>query len=233
MIRVNLLPGGKKRAAKGSRSGGSLPSFKNLPLDRWVIGGGLVALVCLAMIALRFQSARSASTQIAAGIEQQLEDSVRFADLIVELDALQARRDSVAARVQIIQELDLDRYLAAHVLDEVARAVPDFTWLTGVTERDADPWVEFQIEGSAGSIPAVTMFMENLSASPFIGLVDLVRTQMVTGQDGGSPRNVFEFTLLARYERPPLEFLETAPLFTGQVAIPDASTDGGDPPMEG
>ena len=236
MIKVNLLPGGKKRAARGSGSRFGLPGFKSLPIDRWVLGGGAIALGALIIIGVRFQGIQALRVDLENRTVAELEDSVEFADLIVALDQLTARRDSVASRVQILQQVDLNRYLWSHVLDEVARAVPDNTWLTGVTETAAEPDVDFGIQGFAGSIPAVTVFMNNLEASPFLARVSLVSTQMVSdGEGGGAVRNIFSFSLQARYTQPPLDFLETAPLFTGGGVLPETqnSSDGGLSPMEG
>ena len=59
--------------------------------------------------------------------------------LIARTELLTARRDSIAQRVAIIQEIDQDRYSWPHLLDEVARALPDYTWLTELTQVGTDP----------------------------------------------------------------------------------------------
>jgi hypothetical protein len=44
MIEVNLLPGGKKRTARGKRRTITLPKLGALPKDRWV-AGAVLALI--------------------------------------------------------------------------------------------------------------------------------------------------------------------------------------------
>jgi Tfp pilus assembly protein PilN len=41
-------------------------------------------------------------------------------------------RDTILRQVHIIKSLDEDRFIWAHVLDEVSRALPQYTWLTAI-----------------------------------------------------------------------------------------------------
>ncbi len=146
--------------------------------------------------------------------EAAVADSIRYFDLIQQNDALNARRDSIAQRVNIIQEIDEDRYVWPHVMDEVARALPDYTWLQEVLQVSGAEPIRFRIGGQAGNNFAVTQFMENLEASLFIRNVSLVSTEQQVVTQGGIDRLVNRFELEAEYERPPPESLETVPLFT-------------------
>jgi Tfp pilus assembly protein PilN len=157
-------------------------------------------------------------------LEEERQDSIRNAAVIEQTNALTARRDSIAARAAIIQEIDADRYVWAHVIDEIGAAVPEFTWLREITYVGDNPLV-VRIAGRAGSTFAVTNFMRRLEASRFLVGAQLQDMQMQPSEV--NPNDMVQvFELLVAYEPPPLEELETVPLFqesAAQVAAPAAN----------
>ncbi len=213
MIEVNLLPGGKKRAPKGPRVSFKIPTIEALPKDPWVLGSGAVVLVLVIAAGFLYLRTNNRHEELTVGIEAAVADSAWYFDLIQQNNAIIARRDSIAQKVGIIQEIDGDRYVWPHILDAVARAVPDYTWLLEVLQVAAGDPLRFRIGGQAGNNFAVTQFMENLEASLFIRNVDLVSTEQEVVNRGGINRLVHRFALEAEYERPPPELLETVPLF--------------------
>jgi hypothetical protein len=140
LIEVNLLPGGKKRSSKGGsfspRAG--LPSLKlgggGLPGDPYTIFAAVAGGLSVLVMAWLFFSVRGDREETQVLLDEAVQDSIRFADLIERTNQLTARRDSIAQRVSIIQEIDAGRYIWPHVLDEVARALPDYTWLREITQ---------------------------------------------------------------------------------------------------
>jgi Tfp pilus assembly protein PilN len=154
-----------------------------------------------------------ALTDLDVEIESAQADSVRYVDEIAQNNLLEAREDSILQRATIIQEIDEDRYVWPHILDEVARALPDYTWLTEIVQVSLGDVLQFRIDGRAGNNFAVTQFMENLEASLFISTVDLLSAEQVLEDSGGYSRAVTAFSLEAFFERPPPELLETVPLF--------------------
>jgi len=213
LIEVNLLPGGKKRAAKSAGLSFKLPTIQAFPRDSWVLGSALVVLVVVALSAFLYLSTTRRQEDLTVRIEEAVADSARYFDLIQQNNALNARRDSIAQRVAIIQEIDGDRYVWPHIMDEVARALPDYTWLVGLSQVSGGEPLRFRISGQAGNNFAVTQFMENLESSLFIRNVALVSTEQENVTAGGINRIVNRFELDAEYERPPPELLETVPLF--------------------
>lgn len=219
MIRVNLLPGGKK-GPRGPRLSLSMPSIGGISSDTWVLSAVAITLVALLGMGFLFVTTSSRRDETSLAVEEAVRDSIRFADLIAQTEALQARRDSIAEKVSIIQEIDADRYIWAHIMDEVARALPEFTWLTGIVQVAQAQQLDFQIRGRAGNNFVLTRFMENLEASPFIRNVQLISTVQVVAREGGMEgvqRLVHEFQLQAVYDQPPVESLETVPLFDTNV----------------
>jgi Tfp pilus assembly protein PilN len=213
LIEVNLLPGGKKRALKGPSLSFKLPTIEAVPKDPWILGSAAVVLVAVALGGYLYMTTNSRYEELTVSIDAAVADSARYFDLIQKNNALNARRDSIAQRVDIIQEIDQDRYVWPHIMDEVARALPDYTWLLEIVQTSPGEPLRFRIGGQAGNNFAVTQFMENLEASLFIRNVDLVSTEQEVVGVGGINRIVYRFELQGEYERPPQELLETVPLF--------------------
>jgi Tfp pilus assembly protein PilN len=152
------------------------------------------------------------SADLEVGIDAAQADSARYVDEIAQNTLLEAREDSILQRATIIQEIDEDRYVWPHLMDEVARALPEYTWLTEILQVSLGDELLFQIQGRAGNNFAFTQFMENLEASLFISNVRLISSERVPENTGGFNRAVTAFSLEALFERPPPELLETVPL---------------------
>ncbi len=217
MIEVNLLPGGKKRRPSKSGGGGgflgklSMPSLGSLALDAYSIAAVVVVAGVLATLGYWYMGLSSRQENVQVELADAVQDSSNYADLIQQNASLAARRDSIALKVDIIQEIDALRYVWPHLLDEVARALPDFTWLTEILQVSGEgAAVEFQIRGLAGNNFAMTTFWEQLEESPFIRDVVLVQSEQILQTTG---QMVVQFQLDCVYSRPSMDFLETIPLF--------------------
>lgn len=214
MIEVNLLPGGKRRAPRRPKLAIPVPSLKGLPGDPWVLGVGAFAVVAALVIGYLFLSTRERYGELEAQVEAAAADSARYAGLIEAIERLRARRDSIAQRVAIIQEIDGDRYVWPHIMDELGAALPDYTWLVGLVQLEGGSTPRFRIDGRAGNNFAITRFMRNLEASPFVREVRLVTTELVAEGD----RVLHAFSLEARYEPPAPDVIQTVPLFREEEA---------------
>ena len=217
MIEVNLLPGGKKRRPSKSGGGGgflgklSMPSLGSLALDAYSIAAVVVVVGVLTTLGYWYMGLSSRQEEVQVQLADAVQDSSNYSDLIQQNASLMARRDSIALKVDIIQEIDALRYVWPHLLDEVARALPDFTWLTEILQVSGEgAAVEFQIRGLAGNNFAMTTFWEQLEESPFIRDVMLVQSEQILQSTG---QMVVQFQLDCVYSRPSMDFLETIPLF--------------------
>jgi Tfp pilus assembly protein PilN len=238
MIEVNLLPGGKKKSGGRRKFSLSLPKFGggfsglSLPKrDGWSLAAGLAVGLAVLAAGWLFMGVSGVADELRVQIDSAVSDSTRYTGIIQRSSALQLRRDSIAARVSVIQEIDQDRYLWPHLMDEVARSLPEYTWLTRFNQVVEAEVVSFQIEGRAGTYFAMTTFMENLEASPFIEGVTLVSSAQVPIPN--TEQLVYEFVFDGLESVPPPEILETVPLFDPMVVDPsglerDGSRVGGD-----
>ena len=215
LIEMNLLPGGKRGAArpKGRGRKPSAPKVTGLREmvrgDPWVIGVVLLTIAAVVHLLFAFFSQGVKLNQIEGRLEQERQDSVRYAEAIAAADSLSARRDTLAAKARIIREIDTDRFVWSHILDNVATALPEFTWLTALEQTSgAGSQVEFRIDGMTGLTAALTRFMRNLEASPFIRDVRLVSQE----QSQQGQRLVNNFVLMARYQIPDSTAIVTEPI---------------------
>ena len=160
-------------------------------------------------------------------VDAAVSDSIRFADIIARTDQLIARRDSIAERVAIIQEIDAGRFVWPHILDEISIAMPDYIWIREIIQTSGGIPLELRLNGQAGDNTAITRFMRNLEASRFIRGVRMEGTSQAPAEGGGGDR-VYVFDLVLTFDPPPIDELQTVPLFENdlaQSAVPD-STEG-------
>ena len=71
------------------------------------------------------------------------------------------------------------------------------------------PTLRFRVVGQTVDLQALTLFMRDLEASPFVRNVQLAHSEPAQSQVQGSSRELTEFTLDAEYERPTRDVLRT------------------------
>lgn len=232
MIEVNLLPGG----AKGAPSGGF--SLKNLKLPSFKLGGGeggardpyimffwVAAIASVGYMAWAFLGVRGEAEELQVQLEEERQDSLILAATIEQTEELTARRDLLAQRVDLIQQIDANRFVWAHLIDEIGAAVPDYLWLREIVYTGEDPLV-VRVGGRAGSIFSITNFMRRLEASRFLRGAT-IETMQSQPSEANPDELVQVFDLTVTYEPPPLEELETVPLFDTSAAAQAAAAPAG------
>jgi Tfp pilus assembly protein PilN len=230
VIEVNLLPGGRKRASKGGGFSLKLPKLSmggggGEAVDRYMAFFAVAAAIAIGYVGYTFMGVRGDREELEVRLEQQRQDSLRFAALIEQTNELTARRDLLAQRVEIIQQIDAARYTWPHVLDEIASAVPEYLWLREVLYQSENP-LTVRIAGRAGSTFAVTSFMRRLEASRFLRAAEMQSMQLQPSEANPADLvQVFELTVV--YESPPIEELETVPLFDNQASAAQSAAPAG------
>lgn len=142
MIEINLLPGAKKKKTATVSSGSSMPKIdfgamaKALPglaKDKFLIGGVAALVLGLGATAFLFFSQQHEQSTLVARYEQGLKDSVDYANKIRSRRRSEAIRDTLLRQVNLIENIDGDRFIWPHVLDELSRNLPQYTWLAIMT----------------------------------------------------------------------------------------------------
>jgi Tfp pilus assembly protein PilN len=241
LIEINLLPSGVAGARKPAARAGRGPSLPVAGADPRVAGLAAAALLLAALGAFTFWRQSTHRGEVQAKVERERQDSLRLARTIALMKTIESRKDTIDQKMAVIRSVDGRRYQWPHLMDEISRAVPPFTWLTRVaakpvaappprpaapagtdtTKKAADdsaaklpplppppPPPGFNLEGNAATTQALTRFMKNLEASPFIRDVALVTSEQTQTQG----RTYLKFTLEAAWEQPDSTLIETVPV---------------------
>lgn len=140
MIEVNLLPGAKKqKRAAGLGLAGVASGISDRVRDPWLVGAASTVAVAVAAVGILFSAQNARATEIDRKLEIVVRDSTRYAKVLSARRKLIAERDSVYRQLQIIRTIDDNRYNWAHILDEVSRALPAYTWLTVLEQTTKTP----------------------------------------------------------------------------------------------
>lgn len=240
MIEINLVPGsGKKKAS----SGGSvdframLSGMSGRMTDKFMIAAVVAVIVALGATGGLYLTQTRQETALNERKDRLVRDSTRYANFLKDRYRAEAVRDTLLRQVNIIRSLDEDRYVWPHVMDEVSRALPQYTWLVSLgfvgtpqgtnnvvvlpkpdtskkakakrldTEVPKDN-IQFRLVGRTVDIQALTKYMRDLEASPFLGNVVLEKSEPAS--DNG--KDVTEFQLTVNYTRPDTTMLRRVPL---------------------
>jgi Tfp pilus assembly protein PilN len=233
MIEINLLPGKKKRAAAGGAGFKlALPDFRGLLAsikNPWllvasatslvVVGGGLLWFITQST---RLRVAQNRLTEVQA-------EKRRFDAVIAQKRQSERIRDSLVAEITVIRGIDGDRYIWPHVLDQITKALPPYTWLTGIAvagggnvapgtpgamaggagpDSTGKPQVRVWITGSTVDIQAFTTFLRQLAASPWLTDVTPATTSTIIEAD----RPVTAFNVAVRFKVADSVYIRTVPL---------------------
>ncbi len=223
MIEINLLPGPRKKRAKSG--GGSSLDVRALVASlspMMVAGAGMLFLGLVGIGGMMSQLSRHQTT-LAEAERVAVQDSTRFESVVRATALAAAKRDLIMQQMSIIAGLDGERFVWPHVMDEIARALPSYTWLRSVSHSnpavtvspeamEADsvppPTLTIRVVGLTVDIQALTIFMKQLEASEFLENVTLGGSNAAL-VDG---KQVTEFTLDVTYSKPPATSVRTVPL---------------------
>jgi Tfp pilus assembly protein PilN len=154
MIEINLLPGAKKSKRSASSSIDFKAMFGDLGSrikNPWMITGVASTIVGLGVIAFLYTRSSAKEADLADQVEKAVQDSTRFAAVLRERDIAEAQRDSVVRQIAIIRAIDGARYVWPHIMDEVVRALPQYTWVKSLQQTSAVPSVAPEVEAGVGS----------------------------------------------------------------------------------
>ncbi len=218
MIEINLLPGAKhKRGGKGL--GFKLPDFGALisqVKDPWLVAAIAVWVIVVLAAVLVYVPRSAAVRALGPVLEKARRDSVQYSAILVRKATMERRRDSLLAEIQVIRDIDRDRYIWPHVMDAVTKALPPYVWLDDVATRSTEAdsgGTGMAIQGKTADPQALTRFMRNLEESPFIESVQIVSSALVADQG----HDVTSFSITAHYQVPPITILTMEPLAASVV----------------
>jgi type IV pilus assembly protein PilN len=170
MPRINLLPWRDQQ-----RKDRKLAFFVALG------GAALAALVVAFACYLLFKS--MIGSQEARNDRLRLE--IKTVDRQIEqINDLETQKQRFIARMQVIEKLQRSRSEVVHLFDEVAKTMPDGTYLTAFTQVGK----KLKFEGVAQSSTRVSTFMRSISASQWMKDPEL---EVVESKPGNTVGNSF------------------------------------------
>jgi len=247
MIEINLLPGAGKKKAGGRQSvsvGAVVAGISGRVRDKYMIAAVVSVVVAAGVVGAMYMLQGKRETALNARQEKAVRDSTRYANFLRDRYRSEAVRDTLLRQVNIIRSIDEDRYVWPHIMDEISRALPQYTWLTSVTyagtpqgtnnvvatphtaqdtsatakKRSKPPKrldtdiphdvISIRIMGRTVDIQALTRFMTDLEASPFLSNVQLDKSELAIDQG----KEVTQFQLTVGYSRPDTSIIRRAPL---------------------
>ena len=151
MPRINLLPH-REQARKVRRR-------------EFMVGavGAVIAAVIVAGVGkVVYSSWIDAQTEKNNLLKKEI---VQLDSEIADIQDLEARKQRLVARMDIIEKLQRKRPEIVHLFDELVRTVPDGVYLTAIKQT---PPRKLEIHGVAQSSTRVSTFMRNIDSSTWM-----------------------------------------------------------------
>lgn len=226
MITINLRPGQKRKRAGNPLKdvGERFRALGTRVKDPLLIGAAAAWVIVAGFLAVSMFMTKRELSALEPRIEQARAEHTRFKTFLAQKRKQELIRDSLLAQIGVIRSVDGDRYVWPHILDEIARALPAYTWLTNVaveantvvntavTDTTAvdtmPPALQFRVEGRTVDMQAYTRFLRQLESSPWIEEVMAVEAKTVVEKE----RPVTAFTIRATFTRADSAYIRTVPL---------------------
>jgi type IV pilus assembly protein PilN len=186
VILINLLP--HREAARKRRR----ENFYAL-LGASAVAGALIACTAYVWFEAQIASQQSKNTYLQAEIKK-LESEIK------EISTLQAEIAALTARKQAVEDLQGDRNLPVHLLNELVRQLPDGVYLTSMKQDNQ----AVTLQGMAQSNERVSELLRNLgNNSPWLVKPELIEITAgnvaLTARD---QRRVAKFSMKIGLKRP-------------------------------
>ena len=190
-VRINLLPHREVRRAARKRE------------FIFVAAGTVIFAIAMALLA---------HTVLVGMLESQLAKNkflkaeiAKVDKEIEEIQRLKEQTSALLARKQIVETLQSNRTEAVHLLDQLARQLPDGIFLKAVKQVDD----KINLIGYAQSNARIATLMRNLDASPWLANSELVETKAV--QLNNLRVNEFSLNVHLKREMPSIDATKLAP----------------------
>lgn len=219
MITVNLRPGQKRKAASGGLGiGDRAKAIFARVRDPWLVTSLALFAGVAVWLGYSFVTTNAQYSALAPRLEQAQDDQRRFDGLLKQKRRAELIRDSLLAQISTIRGVDGNRYVWPHVMDEVAKALPPYTWLTTLSTQaapavvdTADPGpkpLQFRMEGRTMDLQAYTRFLRQLEASPWVSDVTPLEAKTIVEKE----RPVTQFTIQATFQPADSAYIRSVPL---------------------
>jgi type IV pilus assembly protein PilN len=195
VILINLLP--HREAARKRRRENFYAS-----LGAAALAGGLIAGAAFAWLQTQITDQQGKNSLLQAEIKK-LDVEIK------EISTLQAEIAALRARQQAVEDLQGDRNMPVHLLNELVRQMPDGIYLTSMTQDNR----MVTVQGMAQSNERVSELLRNLgNNSPWLLKPELIEiTASTVALSARDQRRVANFKLRVGIKRPTDDQKKDAP----------------------
>jgi type IV pilus assembly protein PilN len=129
--------------------------------------GDIVLMVVLVVSAIvvgtQWYLLTSERTDLRAVERQRRQERDELLKYIKLVEQLEARRETLRHKINVINELKQNQQGPVRIMDEVSQALPDLVWLTKMTLKGRS----VELSGVAMDENAVANYITNINASPY------------------------------------------------------------------
>ena len=207
MIMINLLPHREERRQRRKIA--------------FYAGLGVAAMVGLALVGIWYVVVQ----ELVSGQQQRnafLQGEIAKLDLqIKDIASLKADISSLKARQKAVEDLQIDRNVPVHILNELVRQVPEGMYITSIKQDGQN----LSVAGVAQTQERVSEFLRNTAYnSEWLVRPDLIESKATSMQGANrEQKRLFDFSVRLTVKRPQ-EGAASAP-----VAIPASAQPGSAP----
>ena len=187
MIMINLLPHREERRKRRKIA--------------YYAGLGVAALVGVAIVGVWYLVVE----QLVSGQQQRnafLQSEIAKLDVqIKDIASLKAEIASLKARQKAVEDLQIDRNVPVHVLNELVRQVPEGIYITSVKQDGQN----LSVAGIAQTQERVSEFLRNTAYnSEWLVKPELVESKaaVIQGANRGEQKRLFDFSVRLTVKRP-------------------------------
>jgi type IV pilus assembly protein PilN len=207
MVRINLLPHRAEKRAQRRR-------------DFYVLlgltcGAAVVVAIAVYFVINGYISVQNDRNDFIKAENKKLDEQIKeIASLRQDLEALKARQ-------QAVEDLQADRNLPVHLLDELVKQVPEGVYLQSIKQDN----LRVALTGLAQSNERVSELLRNIgNNSPWVGAPELVEIRAVTVGTPRDGKRLFQFTVNVTIIRPRDSKTPAPPTRAGGPAAPAATS---------
>ena len=183
MVLINLLPHRAEKRAQRRRDFYVLVGL--------AFGAAVVLVIAIAFVINGYIGVQTDRNEFIKSENKKLDEQIKeIASLRQDLEALKARQ-------QAVEDLQADRNLPVHLLDELVKQVPEGVYLQSLRQEN----LRVTLTGLAQSNERVSEFLRNITAnSVWVSVPELVEIKAISvGRDA---KRLFQFTMNVTMNRP-------------------------------